>query len=466
MATVLPPPSKRVKREHLQITQRQQPIEPSRSHETEGSFKARFIDADGNQLTHVVEIPIAEASEKNVSLLLNTLLERDREDFVPYRFRIQVENNNNQTNEDGTPYTTTTTAIIDTYPTPAEFLATLRAHGITNPFETTITLAAEPQAIFRVHAVTRMAARIPGHAEAILCAAFSPLSSSRLATGAGDKTARIWDTDTGTPKYTLAGHGGWVLAVSWSPDGALLATGAMDKTVRVWDPETGKEVSKSGGLSGHGKWVTSLAWQPLHSWTDGTPRLASASKDCTVRVWVVNTGRTEHVLSGHRGSVTCVRWGGTGHIYTASIDKTIRIWDAADGTLVSSLAAHAHRVNHLALSTDFVLRTGWFDPHGAQTGAPVPTTDEEKQEVARKRFEKAATIQGAIRERLVSASDDCTMFLWDPAGETGSRPVQRMLGHQKGVNHVTFSPDGSRIASAGFDNHVKLWNGRSVQVLI
>lgn len=41
-----------------------------------GSFKARFIDGDGNQMTDVVEIPLADATEKNVSLLLNTLLGR------------------------------------------------------------------------------------------------------------------------------------------------------------------------------------------------------------------------------------------------------------------------------------------------------------------------------------------------------------------------------------------------------
>lgn len=359
---------------------------------------------------------------------------QEKEDFVPYRFRIHIPDSD---------------IIVDQYPT--DLLQLLRSHGIENPFETTVTLSAEPQAVFKVKAVTRMSHRIPAHGEAILAAQFPPQTSSLLATGSGDNTARIMDTDTGTPKHTLSGHKGWVLCVAWSPDGRRLATGSMDKTVRLWDPVTGKAVS-GGTFSGHAKWVTNIAWEPYHLWRDGTPRLASASKDSTVRVWIVDNGVTEHVLSGHKSSVSCVKWGGTGNIYTASHDKTVKVWNAELGTLIHTLSSHAHWVNHLALSTEFALRTAYFDH------TPTPRTEEEKSAKAKERFEKAAKIQGKIAERLVSASDDFTMYLWDPS--QGTKPVARMLGHQKQVNHVTFSPDGSLIASSGWDNHTKLWNAR------
>lgn len=124
------------------------------------------------------------------------------------------------------------------------------------------------------------------------------------------------------------------------------------------------------------------------------------------------------------------------------------MWNAKDGTLKHTLNAHAHWVNHLALSTEFVLRTAYHDHTGK-----VPGTEEEKIAKAKERFLKAATINGVVVERVASASDDFTMYLWDPA--QGTKPVARMLGHQKQVNHVTFSPDGFLIASSGFDNHTK-----------
>lgn len=133
---------------------------------------------------------------------------------------------------------------------------------VNSPARTTITLSAEPQAVFKVHAVSRLAHRIPGHGQPILACQFSPKSSGRLATGSGDNTARIWDTNSGTPKHTLKGHTGWVLGVSWSPDGQHLATCSMDKTVRIWDPETGKPFGQD--LKGHAKWVMAVAWEPYH----------------------------------------------------------------------------------------------------------------------------------------------------------------------------------------------------------
>lgn len=69
------------------------------------------------------------------------------------------------------------------------------------------------------------------------------------------------------------------------------------------------------------------------------------------------------------------------------------------------------------------------------------------------------TPQGSAPERLVSGSDDFTMFLWNPAED--KKPLARMTGHSALVNEVLFSPDTRLIASASFDKSIKIWDGRT-----
>jgi ribosome assembly protein 4 len=229
--------------------------------------------------------------------------------------------------------------------------------------------------------------------------------------------------------------------------------------VRLWNPKTGLPLHPQP-LRGHTKWINSLAWEPYHLQEPETPRLASASKDSTLRIWDAISGRCHLILSGHKDSITCVRWGGLPNspkLYTSSLDRTIKIWNPSSGTLITTLNTHTHRVNQLALSTDFALRTA-FHTH---TGI-IPPTASEKHAAALSRYLASATTNNVVSEHLVSASDDSTLFIWDPYN---SKPLHRLHGHQKPINHVTFSPDGLLIASASFDNHVKLWDARTGQFL-
>ncbi|KII87161.1 hypothetical protein PLICRDRAFT_163127 [Plicaturopsis crispa FD-325 SS-3] len=446
MATLLPPP-KRVKVYHGVPEPEVEAPKPS------PHIVVQFVsEDDGRSLAPAVNLP-SNISREGLESLVNKLSSQD-EDPVPFSFYVELPA------ED----------VAAGAPTRVVIAKSIEADVLGHPSrafteEDVFVVHCSPQSVFRVRPATRCSSTLSGHTSPILCAAFSP-TGNLLATGSGDTNARLWDLNTETPSHVLSGHKGWVLCVEWEAMERKLATGGHDGQVRLWDPKTGKPMGDA--LKGHSKWVTSLSWEPIHL-NPSAPRLASSSKDGTVRVWSTLTRRSEYTLGGHTASVNVVKWGGgglggAGVLYTASSDRTVRVWEASSGKQLHILKDHAHWVTTLALNTDFVLRTGPYDHTNKK-----PSSDVEAQKQALARYN---ALVSTTPELLISGSDDHTLFLWSlfpsrtttpTTDSTGGKlkPLTRLTGHQRQVSHVAFSPDGRWAASGAWDNSVRVWEGRS-----
>ena len=292
-------------------------------------------------------------------------------------------------------------------------------------------------------------ARLEGHTAEVKAIAVLP--NGQLASGAADKTIRLWDVATGAETARLEGHTGEIRAMVILPDERLASSGA-DKTIRLWDIATGAETAQ---LSGHGKSVIALAVL-----ADG--RLASGSDDRTIRLWDVKSGAEVACLAGHGDSVNALAVLADGRLISGSSDRTIRLWNVQAGVEIARLERGGGEAMELALGglpIGGVLALAVL-PNGRLASGwdylirqwDLETCKETAGPMGHQHLVRALTV--LPDGRLAAGSDDGTIRLWDMKNgiETAC-----LAGHGNSINGLAVLADG-RLASSSDDRTVRLWD--------
>jgi len=324
-----------------------------------------------------------------------------------------------------------------------------------------------------------------GQGEGPFAAAFSP-DRTRVATG-GRRGAFIWDVETGELLRTFPGHTGDVTAVAYSNDGSMLVTGSNDRTARLWDVNSGQQL--------------------LALVEDGDVNIVVFSPDDTLiatgdRIWDTATGelRRDHIISSPRA----LAFSGDGAwLLVGSDDGKIRLWDwegnlllrVFQGTYSNTAVAFSPDERYIATSSgDRVVlldvnsgeavreftREGWgwintvaFSPDGSRvlTGGTNEAIlwDTQSGERIRTfwpytfwpyRFNDSNGLLSAVfaTDEIRTISTDGSIYIWE--SESGGEEMV-LAGHGSGVSSVAFSPDGTRVLTGSGDNTAKLWDAQA-----
>jgi serine/threonine protein kinase len=277
--------------------------------------------------------------------------------------------------------------------------------------------------------------------------------SKHIASWSLDDTMQVWSATTFTHLNTLQ----MARVISWSPDWQYMASGDYYINFQLWNTTTGRilalEEFPFTGSGGEGPPVASRAlWSP-----DGKYFI---TPEYSAQVWEVATGKVVSTYpTGAAG------WSPDSKYIALRRTNKVQILDAATENVLASYTIPAHPSELLLLDVN-------WSPDGKYIAAADGTVWEALTGKLITRYE------GSMQENMFSIS-----IVWSPdskyiassittiapdgqikAGstvhiwsiETGS-DVFVYSGHTDVVSFTTWSPDGTKIASASYDTTVKVW---------
>ncbi|KZF21668.1 putative E3 ubiquitin ligase complex SCF subunit sconB [Xylona heveae TC161] len=291
-----------------------------------------------------------------------------------------------------------------------------------------------------------------GHTNGVMCLQFD---DSILATGSYDSTIKIWDIETGKELRTLRGHESGVRCLQF--DDTKLISGSIDRSLKIWNWRTGECLST---ITGHSDAIITLHFD--------SKLLASGSADRTIKIWNFEDKST-FLLRGHTDWVNSVKVDSASRtVFSASDDCTIRLWDLDTKRCIKVFEGHVGPVQQvLPLPREFEFEDEDVecDDHddSASNHSGCDTANESGKR-SRSRspplcFEDSSVFHDGRptppRYMLTGALDN-NIRLWDVSS---GRCLRTFFGHVEGI--WALAADTLRVVSGAQDRTVKIWDART-----
>mmetsp|Transcript_65770 Transcript_65770/g.208170 ORF Transcript_65770/g.208170 Transcript_65770/m.208170 type:complete len:315 (+) Transcript_65770:130-1074(+) len=244
----------------------------------------------------------------------------------------------------------------------------------------------------------------------------------------------------------LIGHRKKIQSIGWNREGTRLASGSKDMSVRIWNVEDTKKISDRSELElkGHGDAVDVLAWDPKSS-----DRLATSGGDRSVRLWDIRAGKCAQVIETSGDANINIAWSPDGQLLAVgNRDDVVSFIDVRQHRVVKT-TKFGYEVNELAWKGKHVyLATG----AGTLEVVMYPSMERVRSVSAHTSgvYSIAFDAQG---KHFALGSADSLASLWDRHDFVCLKTFSSM---EWPIRSVSFSNCGAFLASAGQEERVDI----------
>ncbi len=277
--------------------------------------------------------------------------------------------------------------------------------------------------------------------------------------------------DKDKPKvFAQKGRSFEVLSVAFSPDGKMIAVVSRDYTIRLWDVVTGRQIR---AFRGHNIVAKSVVFSP------DSKMIAFCNSDGTINFLDIATGMEIGKVRGHEKTCYLAFSPDGKMLVSGGGDKMLKLWDVTTGTEIKAFGKFSSELSCISFSPDgkmivFGNADGTIKLFDVFTGTEIRKfegihfrsySNPRPGVIFQVIYGVTSVVFSPDGRMIASIGEGLDIKLQDV---TNGKVIRKYEGHKDDIKSVAFSPDGTTIASGSKDHTIKLWSvatGREIVTL-